>query len=83
MKRWGSWVFTLAALLISTVATSAQTKSGIDKLYILNCGEGVAGDISRWSPGVNVGKSMDFVDNCYLIHHPQGWCFGTLGSQTP
>jgi len=47
---------------------SAQTKPGIDKLYILNCGEGVAGDISRWSPGVNVGKSRDFADNCYLIH---------------
>jgi hypothetical protein len=46
MKRWASWVFTLVALFISTVAISAQTKSGLDKLYILNCGEGVAGDIS-------------------------------------
>jgi N-acyl homoserine lactone hydrolase len=45
----------------------------VERLYILNCGEGVAGDISRWSPGVNVGKSMDFVDNCYLIKHAQGW----------
>ena len=44
---------------------------------ILNCGEGVAGDISRWSPGVNVGKSMDFVDNCDLIKHSQGWLRGT------
>jgi len=42
-------------------------KTGVEKLYVLNCGEGVAGDISRWSPGVNEGKSMDFVDNCYLI----------------
>jgi len=31
------------------VSASAQNKSGVDKLYILNCGEGVAGDISRWS----------------------------------
>jgi N-acyl homoserine lactone hydrolase len=79
MKRWASWGFTLAALSISAVATSAQTKSGIDKLYILNCGEGVAGDISRWSPGVNVGKSMDFVDNCYLMHHTQGWLLWDTG----
>src|SRR4030095_5323799 len=79
MKRWASWVFTLAALSISAVATSAQTKSGIDKLYILNCGEGVAGDISRWSPGVNVGKSMDFVDNCSLMHHTQGWLLWATG----
>jgi glyoxylase-like metal-dependent hydrolase (beta-lactamase superfamily II) len=45
----------------------------------LNCGEGVAGDISRWSPGVNVGKSMDFVDSCYLIKHGQGWLLWDTG----
>jgi glyoxylase-like metal-dependent hydrolase (beta-lactamase superfamily II) len=67
------------ALAISAGAASAETKSSVDKLYILNCGEGVAGDISRWSPGVNVGKSMDFVDNCYLIHDAQGWLLWDTG----
>ena len=67
----------LAALSIS--AASAQTKSGVDKLYILNCGEGVAGDISRWSPGVDVGKSMEMSENCYLIHHTQGWLLWDTG----
>ena len=66
-------------LLIFVVPASAQTKSGVDKLFILNCGEGVAGDISRWSPGINVGKSMDFADNCYLIHHAQGWLLWDTG----
>ena len=60
-----------------TLAQSAQ--AGVEKLYILNCGEGVAGDISRWSPGVNEGKSMDFVDNCYLIKHSQGWFLWDTG----
>ena len=69
----------LVALAFSASVISAQTKSGVDKLYILNCGEGVAGDISRWSPGVNVGKSMDFADNCYLIHHTQGWLLWDTG----
>jgi glyoxylase-like metal-dependent hydrolase (beta-lactamase superfamily II) len=73
MKRPISRVAGLAMLLISVVSASAQTKSGVDRLYILNCVEGVAGDISRWSPGVNNGKSMDFSDNCYLMHHAQGW----------
>jgi hypothetical protein len=72
MKRLGICIAALAALSISAAVASAQTKSGIDKLYILNCGEGISGDISLWSPGVNVGQSMDFVDNCYLIHHPSG-----------
>jgi len=68
----------MAALSISASAASAQTKSGVDKLYILNCGEGVAGDISRWS-GVDVGKSMEMSENCYLIHHTQGWLLWDTG----
>ena len=70
-----------AAALLSGVlsASAAQAQSGVEKLYILNCGEGVAGDISRWSPGVNEGKSMDFSDNCYLIKHAQGWFLWDTG----
>lgn len=45
----------LAAILLSAAlsvdVSHAQTgKPGVERLYILNCGEGVAGDISRWSP---------------------------------
>jgi glyoxylase-like metal-dependent hydrolase (beta-lactamase superfamily II) len=58
---------------------AAESKGGVERLYILNCGEGVAGDISRWSPGVNVGKPMEFVDNCYLIRHRQGWMLWDTG----
>jgi glyoxylase-like metal-dependent hydrolase (beta-lactamase superfamily II) len=72
-----------AAVLSVSLWTSpgfTQTgKPGIEKLYVLNCGEGRAGDISRWSPGVNVGQSMDFVDNCYLIKHAQGWFLWDTG----
>src|SRR5580700_9220613 len=79
MKTSGVVIAALAALSFFAAAASAQTKSGVDKLYILNCGEGVAGDISRWSPGVNVGKSMEFADNCYLIHHTEGWLLWDTG----
>ena len=72
-------VAAFAVLALFASAASAQPKPGIDKLYILNCGEGVAGDISRWSPGVNVGQSMPFVDNCYLMHHAQGWLLWDTG----
>jgi glyoxylase-like metal-dependent hydrolase (beta-lactamase superfamily II) len=71
-----------AALSIALSAGQAHAQSvkpGMEKLYVLNCGEGVAGDISRWSPGVNEGKSMDFVDNCYLIKHAQGWFLWDTG----
>ena len=69
----------LAASLYAGPSVGQTGKPGVEKLYILNCGEGVAGDISRWSPGVNVGKSMDFVDNCYLIKHAQGWLLWDTG----
>jgi N-acyl homoserine lactone hydrolase len=73
------------AFSIATLSThsgqpaQAQAKPGVERLYILNCGEGTAGDISRWSPGVNEGKSMPFVDNCYLIKHAQGWMLWDTG----
>jgi glyoxylase-like metal-dependent hydrolase (beta-lactamase superfamily II) len=78
MKRSGLFTAALSALCLALSAMPLRA-AGVDKLYILNCGEGVAGDISRWSPGVNVGKSMPFVDNCYLIHHTQGWMLWDTG----
>jgi N-acyl homoserine lactone hydrolase len=81
MKSTTAVALTLAAaagLALTADAAWAQGR-GVERLYILNCGEGVAGDISRWSPGVNVGKSMDFVDNCYLIKHTQGYFLWDTG----
>jgi N-acyl homoserine lactone hydrolase len=78
-----TFVIVIAAILgISFTAEHgfAQGKPGVEKLYILNCGEGVAGDISFWSPGVNVGKTMDFSVNCYLIKHAQGWLLWDTGT---
>jgi glyoxylase-like metal-dependent hydrolase (beta-lactamase superfamily II) len=67
------------SLMLAAGAAQAQTKPGIERLYILNCAEGVAGDIGRWSPGINEGKSMPFVDSCYLIKHAQGWLIWDTG----
>lgn len=71
----------VAALALSGHAAVAQSeKSGVEKLYVLNCGEGTAGDISRWTPGLNEGESMDFVDSCYLIKHSsKGWFLWDTG----
>jgi len=72
--------FAVAALALSGSAAHAQSdKTGVEKLYVLNCGEGTAGDISRWTPGLNEGKTMDFVDTCYLIKHGKGWFLWDTG----
>jgi len=73
----------VAAALVATAGIAtlphAATAAGVERLYILNCGEGPAGDISRWSPGVNEGQSMDFVDSCYLIKHGKDWLLWDTG----
>jgi glyoxylase-like metal-dependent hydrolase (beta-lactamase superfamily II) len=81
LALFGSGLVLASALLQACMspATSTGRTSGVQRLYILNCGEGVAGDISRWSPGVNVGKSMEFADNCYLVRHSQGWLLWDTG----
>jgi glyoxylase-like metal-dependent hydrolase (beta-lactamase superfamily II) len=80
MKIASAVAVTLLALLAVAAAPGlAQTKSGVEKLYIINCGEGVAGNVALWSPGVNVGKPQDFADSCYLIKHAQGWFLWDTG----
>jgi N-acyl homoserine lactone hydrolase len=63
------------AALILALGSLPAAAAGVDKLYILYCGEMVGADQSRWSPGVNVGVPLAISDNCYLIHHTQGGWF--------
>jgi N-acyl homoserine lactone hydrolase len=79
MKKIASIAATLCLAAFCAFAGKPAHAAGLERLYILNCGEGTAGDISRWSPGVNVGKSMPFVDNCYLLKHAQGWMLWDTG----
>jgi len=59
----------LAALVLTTMA---YAQGGLERLYVLDCGVNQAKDQSRWSPGVNEGKPIEFSDNCYLIRHAKG-----------
>ena len=67
------------ALVALSVAVAAAigvgigaASAGVDKLYVLDCGQNLGKDQSRWSPGVNQGKAIEFSDNCYLIRHDKG-----------
>src|SRR5262245_35672305 len=53
-------------------AALGVAEAGIQRLYVLDCGQNVGKDQSRWSPGVNEGRSIEFSDNCYLIRHDKG-----------
>ena len=67
-----------AGIAISTAPASAQGTA--ERLYVLECGQGAVPDLSRWSPGVNVGKKTEYVTNCYLVRHAQGWLLWETGA---
>jgi len=58
-------------LVLSAVAASAihAAENSVERMYVLECGDSRTNDVSMWSPGVDIGKSRDFSDNCYLIRH--------------
>jgi N-acyl homoserine lactone hydrolase len=61
-------------------AASAQQVPGrADRLYVLDCGHGTAPNQGRFAPGYNEGKPFELTDNCYLIHHPQGYLLWGTG----
>jgi glyoxylase-like metal-dependent hydrolase (beta-lactamase superfamily II) len=58
--------------LLACAATPAHSAGTIERLYVFNCGESTVKDMSRWTPGVNVGNPGEFSANCYLIRHAKG-----------
>jgi glyoxylase-like metal-dependent hydrolase (beta-lactamase superfamily II) len=60
------WFSAVATATASPAATPANAEK-VDRLYRLDCGRSVANDESVWTPGENVGKSIEFSSTCYLI----------------
>ena len=72
----------LLSIPLALMPAAAQPQSqatGVDRLYILDCGQGHAPDESRWTVGLNAGKPIDISVNCYLVHHAQGYFLWDTG----
>lgn len=55
-------------------------KAGVtEKLYRVDCGRSLANDESVWTPGENVGKSIEFSSTCWLIKHGSEWLLWDTG----
>jgi N-acyl homoserine lactone hydrolase len=50
-----------------------------DRLYRLDCGHSLANDESVWTPGENVGRSIEFSSTCWLIRHKSDWLLWDTG----
>src|SRR5260221_13511576 len=65
-----AWTF--AGALAAACTTAEVTPGAVQRLYVFDVGECHTTDLSRWSPGVNVGRPWVFSDHCYLIVHARG-----------
>ena len=57
----------------------ATTAGFADKLYRLDCGHSLANDKSVWTPGENVGRSIEFSSTCWLILRGNEWLLWDTG----
>jgi N-acyl homoserine lactone hydrolase len=65
---------TLLVAMLAMLAGCAGTgrDGAVERMYVIDCGENRTNDVSRWTPGVNVGKPAAFSNHCYLIQHAKG-----------
>jgi glyoxylase-like metal-dependent hydrolase (beta-lactamase superfamily II) len=50
-----------------------------EKLFRLDCGRSLANDESVWTPGENVGRSIEFSSTCWLMKHGSEWLLWDTG----
>jgi N-acyl homoserine lactone hydrolase len=51
----------------------------VEKLFRLDCGRSLANDESVWTPGENVGRSIEFSSTCWLVKHGNEWLLWDTG----
>jgi N-acyl homoserine lactone hydrolase len=79
----------LVACSLSAVGAGAATAESklpdpstagfAEKLYRVDCGHSLANDESVWTPGENVGKSIEFSSTCWLIRAGKNWVLWDTG----
>ena len=62
-------------VLLAACATTADRPASVERIYVIECGENHVKDLSRWTPGVNLGKPWVFGVHCYVIRHAKGGWF--------
>ena len=57
----------------------ATTAGFAHRLYRLDCGHSLANDELVWTPGENVGRSIEFSSTCWLIQRGNEWLLWDTG----
>jgi N-acyl homoserine lactone hydrolase len=86
--RVAASIVMLALMLMMAGTSDAKARSKLpdpikagvaEKLYRLDCGHSLANDESVWTPGENVGRSIEFSSTCWLIQHRSEWLLWDTG----
>jgi glyoxylase-like metal-dependent hydrolase (beta-lactamase superfamily II) len=79
-------MLTLMLTMAGTTGANADSKlpdpvkAGVaEKLYRLDCGHSLANDESVWTPGENIGRSIEFSSTFWLIKHRSEWLLWDAG----
>jgi N-acyl homoserine lactone hydrolase len=80
--------FALVAFSLMMEGTTTNAESTLpdpfnvgvaEKLFRLDCGRSLANDESVWTPGENVGRSIEFSSTCWLVKHGNEWLLWDTG----
>ena len=66
------WIAVCLSFLLAGCTPAGGGRPTVERMYVFDCGTNRTADLSRWTPGANVGRAMDFSVNCYLIQHEKG-----------
>jgi N-acyl homoserine lactone hydrolase len=78
MKAMASLGGALLALMVSIAPAQAQApRSGLERMYVLYCGDIALTDMGRFSPGYSGPGALS--STCYLFKHTQGWLLWDTG----
>jgi len=78
MNKLCAMFATCVLLLLQVQAGSAQqSKPGIERLYVLYCGDIALNDASSFTPGASGPGALAVT--CYLLKHGQGWLLWDTG----
>ena len=73
-----SWALLTSALMTLTQpALAQQAKPGIERMYVLYCGDIALNDASSFTPGASGPGRLSVT--CYLIKHARGWVLFDTG----
>lgn len=57
-----------------------QATVTVDRMYVIECGENHAKDISSWTTAADKDKAYVFSNHCYLIRHRSAWLLWDSGN---